>query len=600
VGNGNDFGVQVPGSSTIASSQGSFLNVTGPLSTSSTAYSLQLNTNLYQNSSGDITPCNQADSTPGNCFAWEQFVYDPGNNALFIQYWIYSNDSLSCPGSFSSGAPAFGLANACVLNGNSVTVPAEPLSALPSMVLTATSSSAGDAVTLTVGGSSTPLPVQPSVLNLSNHWNQAEFNVFGNGNGAQVNLGSGTSIEVQNLVTTATPTRNAPGCLVNGTSGETNNLNPIGACCAFGGDTPGIQFFESNVADAAAPACPTFNSNPTALSLMSGGYGEAQFTVSGSIVGQSDNSTLQPESCEVTVSGPVTATPDPSGDPLSFAFQVASGAAPGSATAFVTCDTDPAGTSHTLPITITQPGVTAPTGITVVQGSCTSFEVTVPGYDSGAISFGVMPSTFAGGGTLSVSQFCYTLGCDGYGNAEVCAGLSTPAVPYDFNVEAGWTEPSGYGYASYEDTIPVQVTVIACVPETTAVACNSSAAYTACGTVSAGCGVDVPCSCSGSNSCSNGVCCPSGLTGMDGTCCATGDTVSNGMCCPASSNGCSCPTGQEWNPSTQSCVPICPTGDAWCACADECISAKTSCAVVCKNLGGGGCTPAQVKAHQCS
>ena len=79
---------------------------------------------------------------------------------------------------------------------------------------------------------------------------------------------------------------------------------------------------------ATAPACPAFNSNPTAFSLMSGGYGQAQFTVSGNLVGQSTNTALQPDSCTVSVSGPVTAKFDPSGDPVSFDFQIASGAAP--------------------------------------------------------------------------------------------------------------------------------------------------------------------------------------------------------------------------------------------------------------------------------
>jgi hypothetical protein len=598
VGNGNDFSVQVPGTSTIASSTGSFPSVSGSLSSTLTAYSLQMNTNLYANTAGDIVPCNLADSTPHNCSAWQQFVYDPGRSILFIEYWIFSNDSLNCPGSFSSGASGFGFSHACVMDSTHYSAPSKPLSELSSMVLAATSSSSGDQVTLTAGGTSTTIPVQASLLNLSKHWNQSEFNVFGEYNAEELTLGPSISVEVQNLVTTATPTRNAPTCLGSGTTGETNSLNPIGACCPFGGNAPGIQFLETNIAGAVAPACPTFG--PTALSIMSGGYDEAQFTVSGNLVGQSTNTALQPETCTVTVSGPVTTKFDSEADPVTFDFTVASGAAVGApAAAVVNCDTDPAGTTHTIPITITAPEVTAPTGITVVQGSCTSFEVTVPGYDSGAISFSPTPATFAGGGTLSVSQFCYTLGCDGFGNAEVCAGLGTPTGPYDFNVEAGWTEPSGYGYVSYEDTIPLQVTVEACVPETTAVACSGNGTYSACGEVSVGCGMNVACSCSGANSCSNGVCCPSGLTGMAGTCCAAGDTVNNGMCCPASSNNCTCPSGEEWNQTTQSCVPICPTAKAWCACADECISATASCTLVCKNLGGGGCTPEQAKLHEC-
>ena len=596
----------------LSSAHGSFVAETGGSSeadngngssnSGSNSYSLQMNTNLFSTSL-----CNS--SNIAGCQGWEQFVYDPQEQQAFIEYSLvgYGGNCGSLPDEHGqTGWASYDIqgtsTQVCWYNTQGVHVPAVAASALTGVSMTASATFATDTLTMTVSGTPYTLNVS-SVLGLATGWNDAEFNIFGENGGSQAVFNSPTSLEVQVNVTSSTPTRAAPSCSTGTTTGETNTLSiTAGSCCPFGGDSPGVQFVESNTG-AAAPACPAFNSNPPSFTLASGGYGQAVFTTTGTLVGQSTNTALQPKTCNVNVTGPATAKFDPSGDPVSWSFTVTPGAAPGSsATAFVTCDTDPVGFSgHPVPITVSDPLLTVPSGLTVVQGSCTSFEATVPSFSGGAIDFGVTPATFAGGGTIGGSQFCYTLGCDGYGDFQVCAGLKTPPGPYAFDLSAGWQEPSGYGYVSEEDTVPLPVQVLACVPETTAVACNSSATYTTCGAaVPAGCGTTVDCTCSGASSCSNGVCCPSGLTGMSGTCCAAGDTVNNGMCCPPSSNNCSCPSGQQWNPSTQSCTAICPSGEAYCACADECISTKASCAVVCKNLNGGGCSPAQAKAHQCS
>ena len=84
-------------------------------------------------------------------------------------------------------------------------------------------------------------------------------------------------------------------------------------------------------------------------------------------------------------------------------------------------------------------------------------------------------------------------------------------------------------------------------------------------------------------------CSTTGTTACGG--CASGEVCSDHVCCPS---------GQRWDTAQSACVPVCATGQAWCECADECISARASCALVCQNLNGGGCTPAQAKAHQCS
>ncbi len=98
---------------------------------------------------------------------------------------------------------------------------------------------------------------QDSMLNLEQHWTNAEFNVFGDGGGGEANFSNGSTLVTQLIVNNGAT--NAPVCLGPqgaGTTAETNNLNLIPqsapVCCPYGGTNSSIQFLESSASGATA------------------------------------------------------------------------------------------------------------------------------------------------------------------------------------------------------------------------------------------------------------------------------------------------------------------------------------------------------------
>lgn len=89
---------------------------------------------------------------------------------------------------------------------------------------------------------------EPSVLNLSQAWTQAEFNVFGDCCSSETNFTSPTVLAAKTSINDGTA--NAPVCVPkDGTTGETNNLtfvpNAAPVCCPYGGASPSIEFMEA-------------------------------------------------------------------------------------------------------------------------------------------------------------------------------------------------------------------------------------------------------------------------------------------------------------------------------------------------------------------
>jgi hypothetical protein len=248
-----DFSADVSG--TISWAQGSFPIVSGL--TNAGNYSLQLNTNTFD-ASGAL--CKGA----SNCSYWEQFVYDSPSSTLYIEYWIIN--ATTCPSSaWQYVAPTNTTGGGCVLNSPATGVPGQPITNLFNLAVTGQAGSS-DAVTMWAGNGRLYSVSQSSVLGLNQGWKTAEFNVFGDGNGDQVNFNAGTWIVVQTLTNSVTPTTAAPACISSSTTAETNNLNLVSnSCCAVGGVAPGIWFTESNISGATAEAC------PDTTSLVSGG-----------------------------------------------------------------------------------------------------------------------------------------------------------------------------------------------------------------------------------------------------------------------------------------------------------------------------------------
>jgi hypothetical protein len=258
---GTDWAATVS-SGTIATAIGSFPSVTGVTSvTDSNAnnYMLQMNSQSRFTTAQTIALCSPNGVAIPNCAGWQQFFLSPRTatgpdggvvqtGRIYIEYWLLgynapgADGGPTCPpGWIVEGG------NQCKLDSPETTTPFPPVTNLANVQLKA-GAGAADTLTVTIAGVPYSVPPQPSVLGLNKVWSTAEFNVFGNLDLSNAVFNSGSTITVQTLVTSATPTTAAPVCSPLTTTGETSNLNlNTASCTAFGGSTPGIQFNETNL-----------------------------------------------------------------------------------------------------------------------------------------------------------------------------------------------------------------------------------------------------------------------------------------------------------------------------------------------------------------
>jgi hypothetical protein len=522
----------------------------------SNSYSLQMNTNQF------ASPglCDNA-----NCVGWEQFIYDPQEQQAFIEFSLigFQGNCGNLPdehgqtgwASYTVGTTV----QVCWYNSQGVHVPFVAANNLTSISMIASTSGGTDTLTMIVSG--TPFTLnQPSILGLSGGWNDAEFNLFGENGGSQaVFLSQTTSLEVEVQVKSSAPTRAAPICSAGTTTAESNTLTMTGACCAFGGDVPGVQFLESNIGGAPVPACPALTATPSPVAVPSGSQAYATLSVVGNLVGQSSNAALQPKSCSVV--GPVTTWQNTAIAGEEWFFSLPSSVSPGS-TLNDAASCDIGGPGVRIPILAENATFFATPGtLYVAQGSCGNFQVTVPSgmvppysvNESSGLPAGVVTNYGASGGGTT-----YDFG--------VCPTLSTPVGTYPVALSTTGNVPFDNNNSS------MAVNVTACVPASPAQACMSGA-YHACGTVSLGCGQSYNCAaCAAGTSCSSGVCCPSGTVGTGGTCCPSGEVYYAGL----------------------GCMAPCATGTIPCPVAGACVTPA-----LCTRLNNGGQPPNCAKTHTC-
>jgi hypothetical protein len=260
VGDGTDYSASVTG--TLSSATGSFPVVSGL--SSANAYSLQLNSQFFTTS-----VCSGA-ATPSACRGWQQFLYTSSPSETFMQYWLLDWGK-TCPSGWTTNNN--GQIN-CYKNSSATSATAPLLANWNSLELEGASASGTDRVTFYDGGINVSASGADTVLNLELGWDQAEFNVFGNGNLAEVNFNSGATFVIETSLVNGTTT--APACQSAGFTGETNNLSLVGACCPYaasGSLSPNIQFLESNNS-AATASCGTgaLQTNLTAVPSSSGTY----------------------------------------------------------------------------------------------------------------------------------------------------------------------------------------------------------------------------------------------------------------------------------------------------------------------------------------
>lgn len=227
VGNGNDYSAEVS-SGLINSVTGSFDSVSaGATETGqqngggpqvANTFSLQINSKPFT-----TTAC--AGSPNPGCRGWQQFIYSTTYNVVFMQYWLLKYNT-TCPAGWNTFTFPMSTDIYCYKNSASGTLSGGPLTVggLTGTRLTGSAHNPGnDSVVMTTGGGMASAVGAGSVLRLANGWKGVEFAIVGDCCGSQANFSAGTSIRVRTTVHNGTT--NAPLCVLEGFTGETNNLN---------------------------------------------------------------------------------------------------------------------------------------------------------------------------------------------------------------------------------------------------------------------------------------------------------------------------------------------------------------------------------------
>lgn len=205
-------------------------------------YALQLNSNIFS------TPACVGSS---NCSGWEQFIYSQsqcGTQAcIFIEYWLLNHAS-PCP---STGGWFYYPGSAtttpgCYLNTTPALFPVQTLGNMGALRLTGQVSGGTDTVSVSLSNGDVPTISNPSIADLGQGWNGAEFNLVGDccASEAYFTGGPATLVVRQSTQNGATA---VPVCTTSfsGTTAEQNNLNLVGACTTISGASPAIVFTES-------------------------------------------------------------------------------------------------------------------------------------------------------------------------------------------------------------------------------------------------------------------------------------------------------------------------------------------------------------------
>jgi uncharacterized repeat protein (TIGR03803 family) len=267
-GGANDFVAQVT-SGFISTAEGSFLSVTPGITetgidpytgqATANAFTLQLNTNTF------TVPTRSSCSFKSHN-AWQQFVFDnysvSGSTSTsaqaYMQYWLLGYGT-PCP---TGWAPYM---NSCFRNSHeSVPIPVQTVADLAQLSVTGAAVSGGfDTVTFTTPDDKLYGMGADSVFCLSQAWQAAEFNIFGDDNSTEANLSSGSTIVVK--VSVDNNTTDAPTYVKESFTGETDNLTLVPPPCLYGGASPAMEFMETN---AASPSATCFGSGLQAFTTL--------------------------------------------------------------------------------------------------------------------------------------------------------------------------------------------------------------------------------------------------------------------------------------------------------------------------------------------
>ncbi len=227
VGNGTDYSAEVSG--VLTSATGTFGSITpGATETGqqngagpqhANTYSLQLNVKPFMTSKCGPSP------NPG-CLGWEQFLYTSTYNQVFIQNWLLKYNTTCPAGWITFTFPPPSTDTYCYQNStaNTLSGSVPPVSSLPGVTLTGSANGGGtDSVVMTAPTGHATATSADSLLHLASNWKGVEFAVVGDCCGTQAKFSAGTTLNVRTTVHSGTHL--APMCVVEGFTGETNNLN---------------------------------------------------------------------------------------------------------------------------------------------------------------------------------------------------------------------------------------------------------------------------------------------------------------------------------------------------------------------------------------
>ena len=181
------------------------------------------------------------------------YASDNTNPTVFIQYWLITYGS-TCP----SGWIAY--SGDCYKNSAATAAPQVSITNLDNISVTAVANAGStDSLVVAVVSNLYMVNAQDSVVNLAQGWQDAEFNVVGDGAGSAANFNSGSTIVVRTSVNSGSKT--ALSCSGQGFTGETNNLSFASAPSAQIRSLPAVVFKESS-AGGAASACASATTVP--------------------------------------------------------------------------------------------------------------------------------------------------------------------------------------------------------------------------------------------------------------------------------------------------------------------------------------------------
>jgi hypothetical protein len=223
----------------IWAAEGSFLNVTGVTSIvdsvyGQNVYSLQINTE-YFNIPGSSSLCGNSQG----CTGWVQFVYQNyvWLNWGYLSMWYWVRGANSCQATWSASGGGW------CYSYYGVNVPLQPVSSFNNQInLSGKTVNGVDTAALTIGGQAYSAATSSRIRELSQLWQQAQFNAFGLGNYASVSFTNGALLTINTKIDNGTT--NVPNCSVAVGTGESNRLYHNSPCCRYAGGKPSIAFIE--------------------------------------------------------------------------------------------------------------------------------------------------------------------------------------------------------------------------------------------------------------------------------------------------------------------------------------------------------------------